>query len=196
MDSAFKDTCENHNFLETLHLLELGGCSDKDDLRYIGSIRSAVQPEPRSRCGICGASSGKSTRAQEVPRQLQPGCNSFLPQVFLPAERKASSCGGERCYVWLRWCSQEVTASSSASHQHPSHSASSRSCKNMPPPRSQERLPDLLSAPQLSLTLHLHFSSSHLSLIGPSSLLSLVLSSSRRVAMTPHCLGHYSPPEP
>lgn len=36
-----------------------------------------------------------------------------------------------------------------------------------------------LSPPQLSLTLHLHFSSSHLSLIGPSSLLSLVPSSSR-----------------
>lgn len=88
LDMAFKDTCRNHNFLETLHLLELGGCSDKHGLRYIGSIRYAVQLEPRSHCGICGASSGKSTRAQEVPRQLQPGC-SLLPPPGLPPGREA-----------------------------------------------------------------------------------------------------------
>lgn len=44
---AFQDTHRNHSFLETLHLLEPGGCSDKRGLCYIGSIRCAVQLEPR-----------------------------------------------------------------------------------------------------------------------------------------------------
>lgn len=88
LDWAFKDTCKTHNFLETLHLLELGGFSDKHGLRYIGSIRYAVQLKPRSCCGICGASSGKSTRLQEAPRQLQPHC-SLLPPPGLPPSRKA-----------------------------------------------------------------------------------------------------------
>lgn len=82
-----KTHAKNHNFLETLHLLELGGFSDKHGLRYIGSIRYAVQLEPRSCCGICGASSGKSTRLQEAPRQLQPHC-SLLPPPGLPPGRK------------------------------------------------------------------------------------------------------------
>ena len=47
---------------------------------------------------------------------------------------------------------------------------------------------------QLSITHHLHFSSSRLSFMGPSSLFSLVPSSSRQMGMTPRCLGHYSPP--
>lgn len=84
LDLAFRDTWRNHNFLETLHLLELGGCSDKQGLCSIGSIRYSVQLEPRSHRGICGASSGKSSRAQEVPRQLQPGGILLPPSRDIP----------------------------------------------------------------------------------------------------------------
>jgi len=116
--SALKDTGRDHSFLGTWHLLELGGCSDRGSLGYIGSIRYAAQLEPRSHCGICGASSGTSTRAQEVPRQLQPGC-SLLPPPGLPPSKEAffippppccpvGSCGGDSCQGWLWRCDQET----------------------------------------------------------------------------------------
>lgn len=81
LDLVFRDTWRNHNFLETLHLLELGGCSDRQGWGSIGSIRYSVQAEPRSRRGICGASSGKSSRAQDVPRL------HLLPAPGVPPSR-------------------------------------------------------------------------------------------------------------
>lgn len=142
LDSAFQDTRRNHNFLKTLHLVELGGCSDKDGLRYIGSIRYALQLEPRSHWwdlrGLIRKKHQSPRGSQAATARLQPPSS---PKVFLPAERPlpspppcypAGSCSGESCWVWGWWCSRKITASRSASHRHPSRSASSCYCQNIP----------------------------------------------------------------
>lgn len=109
--ALFRDTWRNHNFLETSHLLELGGCSDRQGWCSIGSIRYSVQSEPRSHRGICEASSGKSCRAQEVPRLLQAGlhpppCPRCSSQQRCPFHshfpQRAGGCGGVPRSPWIQ----------------------------------------------------------------------------------------------
>lgn len=178
LDPAFRDTWRNHNFLETLHLLELGGCSDKQGLCSIGSIRYPLQSEPRSHPGICGASSGRSSRAQEVPGQLQPGC-ILLAAPGVPPSRDAPFIHSHHSPT-----SQAALVLALAVVVFPKvpgfklcipiHTASSKTSLV-----SGGKHPQMCpQPPQLSLTLHFRVSSSHLFLTSPSPLLSLVPSSS------------------
>lgn len=147
--------------------------------------------------GFAGPHQEKAPEPREVPRQLQTRLQPpSSPKVFLPSHphhpatwqvavvgRAArSGCGG----VPKRSRLQTVTFSTRATQ----HLLALARTSLMPGVESTSQTCSQL--PELSLTLHLHFGSSHLSLIGPGSLLSLVPSSSRQMGMTPHCLGLYS----
>lgn len=148
--------------------------ADEQGLCSIGSIRCSVQSEPRSHRGICGASSGKCSRAQEVPRQLQAGCILLPAPGVPPAEISLSfpplshlpgSSGGDLLAF------PRVHGFKPCIQIHPAPSKTSLV--------SGEKHPQTCpQPPQLSLTLHFHTSFSHFFLSGPSSLLSLVPSSS------------------
>lgn len=124
--------------------------------------------------GFVGPHLENAPEPKRFPGSYNQAASSFLPQVFLTAETSLSfpplshrpgSSGGVPCSPWT----QAV---------HPNSPSSLLV--------SGEKHPQMCpQPPQLSLTLHFPVSSSHLFLTGPSSLFSLVPSSSGWMDVTP-----------